>query len=51
MDRTVEDKSGTAGSDGEIIVTDQDLVDIESWEKGVLHTVEMIGEHDFLALK
>lgn len=51
VDRTVEDKSGTAGSDGEIIVTDQDLVDIESWEKGVLHTVEMIGEHDFLALK
>lgn len=51
VDRTVGGEKEAAGSDGEVMVTDKDLADIDSWKKGVLHTVEMIGEDDYLALK
>ena len=32
-------------------ISPQALADIESWRSGVLHTLSMAGENDFLALK
>jgi hypothetical protein len=46
-EREVADEKGTSSADKQ----DTSCDGIASWEKGVMTTVEMIGEDDFLALK